>query len=81
MGYLNADPNTGRVWKSLEDSEVFNKITLNNLQIPGDNFTYLSTSHNSSSWLDQVISPSNLPIIGEYISYDTHTFRPSIIFL
>ena len=70
-GDFNADPHKGRFW-----NEVINFANNLNLSIHDlsclsfDSFTYLSPSHNSTSWLDHVISNLGKRVLNVSILYD-----------
>ena len=56
IGDFNADPRRGRLWASLTDFFDANTFTVHDLSLPCDLFTYLSPSHNITSWLDHIVS-------------------------
>ena len=75
IGDFNADPFKGRFWSFL--NTFVNRLNLNitDLCLPSDTFTYLSPGHNSTSWLDHVISTrcdliSNINVCHEKTCYD-----------
>ena len=72
MGDFNADPRRGRLWASLTDIVDDNTFTVHDLSLP---FTYLSPSHNTTSWLDHIVSNNcfslqNISIDFNAVSFD-----------
>ena len=70
IGVYNADPNKGRFWPELSDFVDSNFFKVNDLHLPLGSFTYLSPAHNTTSWLDHVISSRNVHIYDVEILYD-----------
>ena len=70
MGDFNADPNKGAFWPLLNEFIESNSFVINDFSLPIDTFTYLSPAHNSTSWLDHIISTSDLNISNISIKYD-----------
>ena len=70
LGDFNADPNKGRFWRLLCDTIESRNLTFRDLHLSRDNFTYLSEAHNTTSWLDHVISSANLNVSEVKILYD-----------
>ena len=50
-GDFNADPNRGRLWDHLLHFANHNQLTVNDLTLPIDSFSFLSPAHNTTSWL------------------------------
>ena len=70
MGDFNADQNKGAFWPLLNEFIESNSFIINDFSLPIDTFTYLSPAHNSTSWLDHIISTSDLNISNISIKYD-----------
>ena len=51
-----------------------NNIIVNDRDLPGDTFTYLSPAHNTTSWLDHIISSRNCPLHYASVLYDMSVF-------
>ena len=67
---FNADPNKGAFWPLLNEFIESNSFIINDFNLPIDTSTYLSPAHNSTSWLDHIISTSDLNISNISIKYD-----------
>jgi hypothetical protein len=60
-GDWNADPNKGRFWKEFIEFTTRSNLTVSDLILPPDTFSYLSVQHGSTSYLDHVCtSDTNL---------------------
>ena len=70
IGDFNADPSKGNFWPRLNDFILYNNLVVNDLMLPIDTFTYLSPAHNSTSWLDHIISSDNCQLSNISIIYD-----------
>ena len=75
MGDFNADPRRGRLWAALTDFFNDNTFTVHDLSLPCDSFTCLSPSHNTTSWLDHIVSNNcfslqNISIDFNAVSFD-----------
>ena len=63
MGDLNADPiRKSRFWLSLKNFIDENELIMNDLSLPNSTFTYLNTAHNTTTWIDHVISSKSMII-------------------
>ena len=62
VGDFNADPGRGRLWHYLYDFIQSNELVCADLNLPVDSFTYLSPAHNTTAWLDHVITNKNTSI-------------------
>ena len=76
MGDLNADPKPTRFWREIVEFCELSEMTVADLTLPSDSlFTYLSPSHDSTSWLDHVIASrpeliSNITILHYLCIFD-----------
>ena len=73
-GDFNADPSRGRLWYHLIHFVDHNQFTVNDLTLPIDSFSFLSPAHNTTSWLDHVISSSNSSVSNVKIDYTLSLF-------
>ena len=56
VGDFNADPTKGRFWNYLKDfSDELNLQIYDHINLDSNSFSYISPSHNSTSWLDHLI--------------------------
>ena len=62
LGDFNADPSRSRVWNILKEFCDENQLRICDLILPPDTFTYLSPSHNSTSWLDHVLCSGDVTV-------------------
>jgi len=69
-GDFNADKYKGRFWPYVEEFITANGLKLDDANLPADSFTFLSASHNTTSWIDHVVSSHNMVIKGLEILYD-----------
>ena len=74
IGDFNTDPSKGNFWPRLNDFILYNDLVVNDLMLPIDTFTYLSPAHNSTSWLDHIISSDNCQLSNISIIYDKAIF-------
>ena len=74
MGDYNADPNKGRFWPEIREFVHTNQFKIDDLQLPYDSFTYLSAAHNSTSWLDHIVSSGGVKVNDVRILYDLALF-------
>ena len=74
MGDFNADPNRGNIWPYLNEFILNNNFIVNDRDLPGDTLTYLSPAHNTTSWLDHIISSRNCPLHDAFVLYDMSVF-------
>ena len=74
IGDFNADPNRGRVWPYLYDFIEHNHFNVPDLLLPIDTFTYLSPAHNTTSWLDHVVSSDAVNVCNVCVHYDIALF-------
>lgn len=75
MGDMNADPiRRSRFWPSTEEFLKHNDLNMNDLSLPLDTFTYLSAAHNSTSWIDHVMSSRNMEISQIRVRYEWSLF-------
>ena len=74
LGDFNADPNRGRMWKCVQDFVASNNLTVSDLNLQYDTFTYLSPAHNTTSWLDHVICSKNTIINDIHVKYNCALF-------
>ena len=52
-----------------------NNFIVKDRDLPGDTFTYLSPAHNTTSWLDHIISSrNNCPLHDASVLYDMSVF-------
>lgn len=75
IGDFNADPNFSRFWPYLQDFINFNFLIMNDLVLSSDIFTYLSPAHNTTSWIDHIISShvmllDNISVLHDFALYD-----------
>jgi hypothetical protein len=56
IGDFNADPIKGRFWAEIEKIVTNKGLFVADSVLPMDSFTYLSAAHNSTSWLDHIIT-------------------------
>ena len=71
FGDFNTAHNAGRrFWPDLEQFIVSNSLTMNDLSLPNETFTYLSSAHSTTSWIDHVISSSNMSINNITVHYE-----------
>ena len=62
IGDFNADPYRGRFWRFLKETVDNNLLVFRDLCLGSGNFTFLSAAHNTTSWLDHVVSSVNLDV-------------------
>ena len=76
IGDLNADPSRPRLWREITSfcNELY--LTVADSSLPDDSFTYLSPMHDTTSWLDHILSsePENISniLILHYLSLYDH---------
>ena len=74
-GDFNADPKRGRAWLNLcEFCDSSDLVIVDNC-LPLSTFTYLSMSHNSTSWIDHVLCSSSVIVDNIKVMYDASLFR------
>ena len=73
-GDFNADPSRGRLWDQLLHFVNHNQLTVNDLTLPIDSISFLSPAHNTTSWLDNIISSSNSSVSNVKIHYTVSLF-------
>lgn len=71
MGDFNADPKKGRFWSYLNDFIEGNGLKCDCVDMPDETFTYLSPSHNTTSWLDHVVYSRSVNVIGIDVLYNS----------
>ena len=59
-----------RFWPDLERFIIYNQLTMNDLLLPNDTFTYLNTAHNSTTWIDHILSSSAMNISNIVVHYE-----------
>ena len=79
VGDYNADPNRGRLWGCVWEFVTNGNLTVADLTLPINSFTYLSLAHNTTSWLDHAvvskdITVSNCDILYNFSIYDHFRF-------
>jgi hypothetical protein len=74
VGDYNADPNRGRLWPHLYDFVEHNRLVVPDLALPLHTFTYLSPAHNTTSWLDHIVSSEAVKITDISVGYDIALF-------
>ena len=74
VGDFNADWNRGGMWNYLSTFIEENSLVVNDLSLPSNSFTYLSPAHNTTSWIDHVISSRSMDIHNISIMYDTSLY-------
>ena len=74
VGDLNSDPKRPRLWREVSDFCNDYKLTIADHSLPNDTFTYLSPMHNTTSWLDHILSsvPDNISNIS--VLYDMNIY-------
>ena len=75
LGDFNADPSRGRLWNNVVEFCNENQFNICDTILPPDTFTYLSPSHNSTSWLDHVlcsgdVNVTEIKILHEFALFD-----------
>ena len=70
VGDFNVDPGRGRLWHFLYDFLQSNELVCADLNLPVDSCTYISPAHNTTAWLDHVITNKNTSIKNIEICYD-----------
>ena len=70
VGDFNADPLKGRFWKELEVFCSNLSLCVIDRTLPGDSFTYLCPSKNSTSWLDHVLCTQGMVNIVSQVFID-----------
>ncbi|CAF4195750.1 unnamed protein product [Rotaria magnacalcarata] len=60
MGDFNADLNKGRFGKLLKSFVIERNLQFADLGLPLDSFTYLSPGHDTTSWIDHIISSEDM---------------------
>ena len=71
FGDFNAAHNSGRrFWVDLEHFVQSNSLNINDLTLPADTFTYLNTAHNTTSWIDHVITSANMNVNNIAVHYE-----------
>ena len=82
FGEFNADPLKGQFWNYLcrfVNSNNLNFADVDNLR--PDAFTFLSPVHNTSSWLDHIISSKNVQVYNIHIPYSIVLFDRFPVFV
>lgn len=69
-GDFNADPSKGRFWNELRNFVCTNNLIMCDANLSGESFTYLSPAHNSTSWLDHIVSSQSISVSNVNILYD-----------
>ena len=84
-GDFNADPSKGRFWKLIQEFTKSLSLHIITDQFPGDTFTYLCPSKDSTSWLDHVVCTQDMKdkILNITVNYETALFDhfPLLFFL
>ena len=70
LGDFNADPHKGRFWPIFKRFTDRLSLFIVDLCMPIDTFTYLSPSHNTTSWLDHVVTTHNDLISNISVGYN-----------
>ena len=63
-----------RFWPDLEQFIASNTLTMNDLTLPDDTFTYFNSGHSTTSWIDHVISSSNMNIDNITVHYEAAVY-------
>ena len=74
IGDFNADPNRNRMWSIISDFAESNGLTFRDLCLPSDTFTYLSPSHNTTSWLDHILTSQMVQVHDICVLLDASLF-------
>ena len=76
IGDLNSDPNRPRLWREITSFCQEFYLTVADGSLPSESFTYLSPMHDTTSWLDHILSsvPENISniLILHYLSLYDH---------
>lgn len=73
-GDFNADPGKGRFWKELLPYVQYKQLSIKDLDLPINSFTYLSPGHNTTSWLDHILSSSAVKISNVFVEYNAAAY-------
>ena len=74
VGDFNADPNRGRLWPLVDTFIRDNNLTVCDLILPINSFIYLSPAHNTTGWLDHIVTSKQINISNVEIMYDESIF-------
>ena len=75
IGDFNADPSRLRIWREITEFCKEYDLIVADLSLPNNSFTYLSPSHDTTSWLDHIVTScpneiSNIMILHYLSLYD-----------
>lgn len=74
LGDFNADPQRGRLWSHLYEFVHSNSLTVADMCLEHDTFTYLSSAHNTTSWLDHFICSDSIVLNDIEVLYEKAIF-------
>jgi hypothetical protein len=74
IGDFNADPSRGRLWLNVVDFCESNEFNVADMILPVDTFTYLSPSHNTTSWIDHVLCSGDIILSDIGVKYNLAIF-------
>jgi len=74
IGDFNADPTRGRLWESVSGFCESNNFSVSDLIIGPDTFSYLSPSHNTTSWIDHILTAGDVNLIDIEVQYNVAVF-------
>ena len=67
---FNSDPNKNRTWRDLRDCAAHNSLMIEDLKMPADSYTYFSSAHNTTTWIDHFLFSRQVQITQIKILYD-----------
>ena len=59
-----------RFWPDLANFIAHNALIMSDRSLPTDTFTYLNTGYGTTSWIDHIISSSNLKVENIVVHYE-----------
>ena len=73
-GDFNAEPNGGRFWDALNDFAIAFRLQFADLILPTNSFTFLSGAHDTTSWIDHILTSRTDLISSVEIRYADNIF-------
>jgi len=74
IGDYNADPTRGRLWECVSDFCDTNEFSIADSVLEPDSFSYLSPSHNTTSWIDHILIAGDVILNDIKVNYNAAIF-------
>ena len=81
FGDFNADHNRGRLWPRLSDFSSENGFRFVDSTLPYDSFSFISSAHSTTSWIDHCLISGNIDVANYEINYELAFYDHLPLFL